>query len=128
MDTTFFENARNITALYNSIPQLQNVEIIKMIIVPGEDLELILTLDTPELPEKLPSKWIDRKVNTVQIELSFLAVKIVNFNIGNGCNYRFDIERLGESKQLITLANNANCNQIKYEAKWAYIKSISSMN
>ena len=67
MDITRFENVRSLTALYKNIPQLQDVEIIKIIVVPGEDLELILTLDTSELPEKLPLKWLDRKINTVQI-------------------------------------------------------------
>ena len=73
MDITLFENARSLTALYKNIPQLQDVEIIKLIVVPGEDLELILTLDTSELPEKLPLKWLDPKVNTVQIELDFIG-------------------------------------------------------
>ena len=76
MDITLFENARSLTALYKNIPQLQDVEIIKLIVVPGEDLELILTLDTSELPEKLPLKWLDPKVNTVQIELDFIGVRI----------------------------------------------------
>ena len=53
---TLFEDVRSLTELYKNIPQLQDVEIIKIIVVPGEDLELILTLDTSELPEKLPLK------------------------------------------------------------------------
>ena len=83
MDITLFENVRSLTELYKNIPQLQDVEIINIIVVPGEDLELILTLDTSELPEKLPLKWLDRKVNTVQIEFDFIGVRIINFNIGN---------------------------------------------
>ncbi len=42
---TLFEDVRSLTELYENIPQLQDVEIIKIIVVPGEDLELILTLD-----------------------------------------------------------------------------------
>ena len=125
MDITLFENARSLTALYKNIPQLQDVEIIKLIVVPGEDLELILTLDTSELPEKLPLKWLDRKVNTVQIELDFIGVRIINFNIDNVSNYCFRIERLRENKRIIILTNKANCDKIKFEAKWAYIKNIS---
>lgn len=56
MDITLFENACSLTTLYKNIPQLQDVEIIKIIVVPGEDLELILILDTSELPKKLPLK------------------------------------------------------------------------
>lgn len=86
MDITLFENACSLTTLYKNIPQLQDVEIIEIIVVPGEDLELILILDTSELPKKLPLKWLDRKVNTVQIELDFIGVRIINFNIDNGSN------------------------------------------
>jgi len=125
MDITLFENARSLTALYKNIPQLQDVEIIKLIVVPGEDLELILTLDTSELPEKLPLKWLDPKVNTVQIELDFIGVRIINFNIDNVSNYCFRIESLRENKRIIILTNKANCDKIKFEAKWAYIKNIS---
>lgn len=125
MDITLFENVRSLTALYKNIPQLQDVEIIKIIVVPGEDLELILTLDTPELPEKLPLKWLDRKVNTVQIEFDFIGVRIINFNIDNGSNYCFRIERLRGNEHIIILTNKANCDKIKFEARWAYIKNIS---
>ena len=125
MDITLFENARSLTALYKNIPQLQDVEIIKLIVVPGEDLELILTLDTSELPEKLPLKWLDPKVNTVQIELDFIGVRIINSNIDNVSNYCFRIESLRENKRIIILTNKANCDKIKFEAKWAYIKNIS---
>lgn len=125
MDITLFENACSLTALYKSIPQLQDVEIIKLIVVPGEDLELILTLDTSELPEKIPLKWLDRKVNTVQIELDFIGVRIINFNIDNVSNYCFRIESLRDNKRIIILTNKANCDKIKFEAKWAYIKNIS---
>ena len=125
MDITLFENVRSLTALYKNIPQLQDVEIIKIIVVPGEDLELILTLDTSELPEKLPLKWLDRKVNTVQIEFDFIGVRIINFNIDNGSNYCFTIERLRGNEHIIILTNKANCDKIKFEARWAYIKNIS---
>lgn len=125
MDITLFENVRSLTALYKNIPQLQDVEIIKIIVVPGEDLELILTLDTSELPEKLPLKWLDRKVNTVQIEFDFIGVRIINFNIDTGSNYCFRIERLRGNEHIISLTNKANCDKIKFEARWAYIKNIS---
>ena len=125
MDITLFENVRSLTELYKNIPQLQDVEIIKIIVVPGEDLELILTLDTSELPEKLPLKWLNRKVNTVQIELDFIGVRIINFNIDNGGNYCFKIESLRENEHIIILTNKANCDKIKFEARWAYIKNIS---
>ena len=122
---TLFEDVRSLTELYKNIPQLQDVEIIKIIVVPGEDLELILTLDTSELPEKLPLKWLDRKVNTVQIELDFIGVRIINLNIDNGSNYCFRIESLRENEHIIILTNKANCDKIKFEARWAYIKNIS---
>ena len=125
MDITLFENVRSLTALYKNIPQLQDVEIINIIVVPGEDLELILTLDTSELPEKLPLKWLDRKVNTVQIEFDFIGVRIINFNIDTGSNYCFRIERLRGNEHIIILTNKANCDKIKFEARWAYIKNIS---
>lgn len=125
MDITLFENVRSLTALYKNIPQLQDVEIIKMIVVPGDDLELILTLDTSELPEKLPLKWLNRKVNAVQIELDFIGVRIINFNIGNGSHYCFRIESLRENERSVILTNKANCDKIKFETRWAYIKNIS---
>lgn len=125
MDITLFENVRSLTALYKNIPQLQDFEIIKMIVVPGDDLELILTLDTSELPEKLPLKWLNRKVNAVQIELDFIGVRIINFNIGNGSHYCFRIESLRENERSVILTNKANCDKIKFETRWAYIKNIS---
>ena len=70
-------------------------------------------------------KWLNRKVNAVQIEFDFIGVRIINFNIDNGSNYCFTIERLRGNEHIIILTNKANCDKIKFEARWAYIKNIS---
>lgn len=57
MDYSLFDDAKCISMIYKEkMPDLQNVEIVKMEITPGEDAEIRINVDTTELPQNMPSK------------------------------------------------------------------------
>ena len=92
MDYKLFEDSKCISAIYkDKMPTLTNIEINKMVIVPGEDAELIVTFDTIELPQNMPSKWLLQNANTVQIEIVFIGVEIINFDFTNGSRCDFNL-------------------------------------
>ena len=87
MDYSLFEDAKCISMIYKEkMPDLQNVEIVKMVITPGEDAEIRITLDTLELPQNMPSKWLLQEINTVQLEIAFIGIELIDFNLTNGMN------------------------------------------
>lgn len=90
----------------------------------GEDTELILTLDTTELPKVLPLKWSQKKINTVQFEFDFIDVDIKKFCLTKGMKYNFIMQRKND-KNVIVLKNLLNNKKITFDSKWAYIKNIS---
>ena len=73
----------------------------------GEDTELILTLDTTELPKVLPLKWSQKKINTVQFEFDFIDVDIKKFCLTKGMKYNFIMQRKND-KNVIVLKNLLN--------------------
>ena len=83
MDYSLFEDAKCISMIYKEkMPDLQNVEIVKMVITPGEDAEIRITLDTLELPQNMPSKWlllfqIIREENTFVLQILQMGKKLV---------------------------------------------------
>ena len=109
----------------DKMPDLQNVEIVKMVITPGEDAEIRMMVDTAELPQDMPSKWLLQKVNTVQFELAFVGVEFNDFNLTNGADCNLAISGNREIKH-VCITNNADGKKISLDAKWIYVKGISA--
>ena len=87
MDYSLFDDAKCISMIYKEkMPDLQNVEIVKMVITPGEDAEFRINVDTTEMPQNMPSKWLLRKVNTVQFLIVFSGIEFIEFSLTNGMN------------------------------------------
>ena len=125
MDFTLFENTTSVSAIYkDSLPTFTKIEVIKITILTGEDTELILTLDTTELPKVLPLKWSQKKINTVQFEFDFIDVDIKKICLTKGMKYNFIMQRKND-KNVIVLKNLLNNKKITFDSKWAYIKNIS---
>lgn len=124
MDFTLFEDVTSISAIYkDALPTLTNIEVVKITILTGEETELILTLDTIELPETLPAKWLQRNVNTIQFEFDFIDVDIKKFCLSKGMNYSFIIQ-YEDNMNVIILKNLSTQREITFKSKWMYIKRV----
>lgn len=126
MDYSLFEDAKCISMIYKEkMPDLQNVEIVKMVITPGEDAEIRITLDTLELPQNMPSKWLLQEINTVQLEIAFIGIELIDFNLTNGMNCHFAISN-NKGRKHVRITNIADGKKISLDAKWIYVKQISA--
>jgi hypothetical protein len=119
------ENPKAIKAIYREkVPLLQDIYLQELKIVNGEDIQCYLKFDTKELPEEIPSKWIERSVDTVQIELLLIKTDILfvectsKVSAGN-----LQIEQVEDSKRL-SLINNGKPVFI-LTAKWLNIQSVT---
>lgn len=123
-DMDIFENPECVHAIYkDDIPSFMNVEISRLTILPGEKTELILTIDTHELPSVLPDKWLSKHVNTIQFEIDFIDVKFDEFNFSNGPAYSLEISSSDRNKVCI-LRNLSSSKELKLIAKWVYVRDI----
>lgn len=126
MDYSLFEDAKCISAIYKEkMPDLQNIEIIKIEIIPGDSADLIITLDVSELPLLIPTKWLLQRINTVQIEVIFLDVNFFKFNLTNGLKCSFILTKK-QDKLFAIFKNKIDDKEISFEAKWVYAKRISA--
>lgn len=126
MDYSLFDDAKCISMIYKEkMPDLQDVEIVKMEIEPGEDAEILITFDITELPRELPSKWLLKGVNTIQIEIAFIGIEFIKFNLTNGCKCSLALESK-DGRKYACFRNNIDDKEISLEAKWILAKYISA--
>lgn len=122
------ENPESLQAIYNSdIPDLNDVEIIEMKIVFGEDIQCLVKFTLRKLPTVLPEKWKERKVSIVQIELLLVNIKMKQFTTD-----KFNF--VGNLK----LSNNGAMKTVYFESNqqlfftidtnWIYVQSISGQS
>lgn len=79
---SIIDGKEKVEKLYNGIlPDLESIYIHEFTIITGEDIELDIRFDIKDMPKDKPSKWIERKINTVQFVFGFLSVKFIDFNI-----------------------------------------------
>gem|GEM_PF-1868036 len=126
MDYSLFEDAKCISAIYKEkMPDLQNIEIIKIEMIPGDNADLIVTLDVSELPQQIPTKWLLQKINTVQIEVIFLGVKFFKFDLTNGSKCSFTLTKKLD-RLFAVFRNKIDNKEICFEAKWVHANKISA--
>ena len=94
MDFDLFDDNNCISHVYGNImPSFNDIEIRNIIIIPLEETDLLLKFDTLELPRKMPNKWLIKKANTVQIEIYFGGVNIMEFTLGKEWKYSFTLKQ-----------------------------------
>ena len=126
MDYSLFDDAKCISMIYkDKMPDLQNVEIVKMEITPGEDAEIRINVDTTELPQNMPSKWLMRKVNTVQFLIAFSGIEFIEFSLTNGMNCNIAISD-NNGRKRVCITNSTDGKRICFDAKWIFAKKISA--
>jgi hypothetical protein len=101
------ESPEAIRAIYGTkAPLLNQVYISELKIINGEDIQCLLKFDIGELPENMPQKWIDRKVNTVQIEILLVALDIIFFqNKKTFLSGQLKVELVGNCKRVSLVKN-----------------------
>lgn len=126
MDYSLFDDAKCISKIYKEkMPDLQNVEIEKMIIIPGKDAEFRICVDTTELPQEMPSEWLEQKATNVQIWIAFIGIEFIEFNITNGMNCSMALSN-NNGKKRVCITNNTDKKRICIDAKWIFAKKISA--
>lgn len=126
MDYSLFDNAKCISMIYKEkMPDLQNVDIAKMEIEPGEDAVIYMNIDTTELPQDMPPKWLMRNVNTVQFLIAFISIEFIEFNLTNGINCNIAISD-NKGKKRVCITNNTDGKRICFDTKWIYANEISA--
>ena len=75
----------------------------------------------------MPSKWIERKINTVQFVFGFLSVKFIDFNIDEDFKKECTLksEKIAIDKNKITIISSEGKVELSFLSKWSYIKSMS---
>ena len=126
MDYSLFDDAKCISMIYKEkMPDLQNVEIVKMEIEPGEDAVIYMSVDTTELPQNMPSKWLMRKVNTVQFLIAFSGIEFIEFSLTNGMNCNIAISD-NNGRKRVCITNSTDGKRICFDAKWIFANEISA--
>lgn len=126
MDYSLFNDAKCISKIYKEkMPNLQNVEIEKMIIIPGKDAEFRICVDTTELPQEMPSEWLIQKATNVQIWIALINIEFIEFNITNGMNCSMAISN-NNGKKRVCITNNTDNKRICIDAKLIFAKKISA--
>lgn len=126
MDYSLFDNAKCISMIYKEkMPDLQNVDIAKMEIEPGEDAVIYMNIDTTDLPQDMPPKWLMRNVNTVQFLIAFISIEFIEFNLTNGINCNIAISD-NKGKKRVCITNNTDGKRICFDTKWIYANEISA--
>src|SRR5215212_668513 len=96
MWSSLTENPESIRAIYgDEIPSLRDIYLHELGIINGVDLTCKLRFDLKSLPSKLPSKWIQKGVNTVQIHLRLVGADIIFFEY-SGSRLLGNIEFIAE--------------------------------
>lgn len=107
----------------DNIPSLNNIELNTLKIEMGGDLGINLNFDLPELPLKMPEKWIKSGVNTVQLNLLLLGAEILLFKLTNTTKTgNFFINE--ECGCKLFVYKNDDGEILKIKTKWIYIQSI----
>lgn len=77
-------NKQFLLSLYNPVPRLENVEILKTIISSNEN-KVTLIFKMPYYANNPPKKWIVNKFNTTIVELDILFINKIKFeNVNKG--------------------------------------------
>ena len=122
------ENIEVIKGVYkDQLPNLDEIIVNSLNISTGENLDLIIVFDIENLPNNIPSKWKEGKVNTIQIILNFISaeIKCIGLNNKNYRNLCLDIVKLENGTKRIMGIDKTGKSAFEFNANWIYVKNIS---
>ena len=125
MWVTLIENKDIIKALYGDfIPELNNVYLHEIKVINGEDIQCYLRFDINALPQKLPEKWVAKKVNAVQLDINLAGAELIFFKTSGGDTVgNIDMTSFEEVKQISFKAKGKDIFIIK--CKWITVRTIT---
>lgn len=82
--------------------------------------------DSRQLPKNIPTKWLDRNVNTVQITLALIEAKIESIDLEKAISSidNILIEQIDDYKRLI-LRDSTNAKVLIIRSAWIYLSSLN---
>jgi hypothetical protein len=122
---SFIENPVIFKSIYGQqIPELRNVFFHEIKISMGEEISSYLKFDINVLPQKVPEKWVSKKVNKVQLDFMLISSEIEHLNM-SGMDLIGDlkIELIDKNKKVSFTVNGRNVFVIK--TKWIYVRSVT---
>jgi hypothetical protein len=119
------ENQEIIKAIYGEqIPSLDKVSLIEVRIVYGEDIQCYLRFDLKILPLKMPEKWTQNNVNTVQLDMALMSSDIVSFATSGG-NLIGSIEIVSDNNSKIISFVVEGENIFVIKSKWIHLRTVT---
>ncbi|WP_221392844.1 hypothetical protein [Dyadobacter sp. NIV53] len=101
---SLIERIESLLAIYqDELPDLENLFLHEFKIITGQDLIIYIRLDPGKRPKKIPKKWLDRNVNSVQIILDLVQAKIEKIDLDNNISSidNIIIEQINNYKRII---------------------------
>ena len=119
------ENQEIIKAIYGEqTPSLNGVCLHEVKIVNGEDIQCYLRFDLNSLPTIMPEKWIQKKVNTVQMDMVLMSSDIFSFTTSGGDLIgNIQIVSHEDSKIISFVAEGKDVFVVR--SKWIHIRTMN---
>ena len=120
------EKTEGLRAIYQeNVPDLENLLLHEIKIITGRDLTINVRFDLKELPGEMPKKWLDKKVNTVQITLALVQAKIeaMDFSRSISSIENIIIEQVNSYKKIIFL-DASKSEILTIRSTWIYLSSL----
>lgn len=107
------------------VPNIDNIEVDELKIVPGEKISLTLKFEIADLPDLMPSKWIDREVNAVIFIIDFINIENINIKINSHFyrNVKLLIEENDNIKEVKAFNTLGDC-VFSFTAEWIFLQNI----
>ncbi len=110
--------------LYNTVPELDNIEISKFIIkdIFGPSRDIYITINLFKFCDNIPIKWDGKKYNSLSIEIYFCEVNPFSLIMDDSKKSNIKIELTEDKKMHITIKGGIN---VEFVAESAWIQSVS---
>lgn len=107
--------------LYKSVPELTNVEIVKIGMSDG-GFNITILFVMPSHPDFLPDKWRKRNYNSAMVKLDFFAISKLNISTDSN-EYTGNIEINRTEDDLIDVRISGNI-EAQFKAEGGIIQSV----
>ncbi|WP_221391969.1 Imm50 family immunity protein [Dyadobacter sp. NIV53] len=124
---SLIEKREALLAIYqDEVPDLENLFLHEIKITTGKDLIINIRFDLGEFPKKIPKKWLDRNINTVQITLDLIQAKIEEIDLEKAISSvdSIIIEQISDYKR-ITLRDASKAEVLTIRSTWIYLSSLN---
>lgn len=115
------DNNKFLTTLYQSVPKLTNVEIVKVSMSDG-GFNITVLFVMPSTPDFLPKKWREKEYNSVMVKLDFFAISKLNICTDSN-EYVGNIEIERTEDELIAIKISGNI-EAQFQAEGGLIQSV----